>query len=138
MPDGSSSAFDLYAPNAMAHPSCQRLSRGHRIGSDRAFPHDRNAPAGPSQRGDGAFIPFPVAAQLFFPEFRPRLGEAEEGASGVAVPKASMNEYHGIPALEDHVGPTWHTTGVKPVPEPCLPKVLTHQHFGAGVLAPDA
>lgn len=50
MPNGSSSAFDLYALNAMAHPSCQRLSRGHRVGSDRAFPNDRNAPAGPSQR----------------------------------------------------------------------------------------
>lgn len=56
----------------------------------------------------------------------------------MAVPKASMNEYHGIPAFKDHVGPTRHTAGVKPVPEPCLPEVLTHEHFGAGVLAPDA
>lgn len=138
MPDGGSGAFDLYASNAMAYPVRQRMPRCQRVGAHGAFPHDRNAPAGRSQGGHGAFVPRPVQAQLLFPEFRPGLGEAKEGATGMAVPEAPMNEDYGIPAFEDHVGPTGHTTGVKPVSEPCLPEVLAHPHFRAGVLAPDA
>lgn len=138
MPDGGSGAFDLYASNAMAHPVRQYLPRCQRVGAHGAFPHDRNAPAALSEGGYGAFVPLPVEAQLLFPEFRPRLGGAKEGATDMAVPEAPMNEDHGIPPLEDHVRPTGHITGVKPVSEPCLPEVLAYPHFRAGVLAPDA
>ena len=130
-------AKDLKCAAVAAQPPCEALSHARLVQPERAFPHDRHAPAGVAKLANRPSIAFPVSAELFEPELGTSCGQAKERAPLVVVPEATVHEDDRSPARQYDIWPARQLRTMEPVAEALVPQKLADLHFRPRVLAPD-
>jgi hypothetical protein len=92
-----------------------------------AFPNNGNFPAITQKHGYIVFVTLHIGTNFFGPELRSCSWQTEQRAVFMAMPKASVDEYHRAILCEDHIG----LSGKLPVMQP-EPEAGTVQHFPDG------
>jgi len=84
------------------------------------------------------FVSQPVSLNFVEPELRSGLWNLEVFAPFMTVPETAVDEDNRLVLRENQIRLAGKVFGMKPVAEAPLVQGFTDQHFGFGILAPDA
>lgn len=102
----------------------------------RTFPDNANAPAGFPQRSDTPGISRDIPGNLQMPEILAGFWPLKE-VTAVSMPETAMDEQHGVPLGEHHVGLSGKGS-VNSETKASRVKGLAEEDFRLRVLSPDA
>ena len=106
-------------------------------GLELTLPHREYAPAVGAQLGLLPDVVGDIAAKLVGPERGPGLWHAAVCTTIVAVPEAAMDEENSPELGQNQVWTTGQVLDMEAVSKTLAMKMLTHNHLGLSVLAPD-
>ena len=106
--------------------------------AQRAFPDDRDSPAGLEQAVPVASVPLRVGIELGSPELRAGGRDGRVRAPGMAVPEAAVDKAHGSELTKDEIGSAGEFPVVQTVSQTACVKGPAQGEFGPRVSSADS
>jgi hypothetical protein len=100
-----------------------------------ALPDNHYFPFVSFQGSDGSSVALHIETKLLSPELRRWWRSLL--ASGMTMPKASVNKHNGPTAWKDQIRRAWEVSSMQPKSKPQSVRGFADRNFGRGVLAAD-